>query len=128
MGEVSGKSRVAQTKGRNEPEKNDQTIGQMLRAARLNKGLSLTAISKNLKIKKSFIDAMEKERYGDLPGPTYAIGFVRSYAKLLDLDQVAIVERFRSEIAPMRPMSSSTTAPWSRASSARTPSPNPTRA
>ena len=34
-----------------------------------------------------------------LPGKTYAIGFVRSYAGYLGLDATATVERFKQEIS-----------------------------
>jgi cytoskeleton protein RodZ len=77
----------------------EERIGIQLKNARSDKNLSLTDVAQELKIRKNYLEAIEKGLFSDLPGPTYAIGFVRSYAKLLDLDQVAIVERFRSEIA-----------------------------
>lgn len=77
----------------------EERIGVQLKNARSDKNLSLTDIAEELKIRKIYIEAIENGLFSDLPGPTYAIGFVRSYAKLLDLDQTAIVERFRSEIA-----------------------------
>jgi cytoskeleton protein RodZ len=81
------------------PPAREERIGLQLKNARSDKNLSLTDVAEELKIRKIYIEAIEKGLFSDLPGPTYAIGFVRSYAKLLDLDQVAIVERFRSEIA-----------------------------
>jgi cytoskeleton protein RodZ len=77
----------------------EERIGIQLKNARSDKNLSLTDVAEELKIRKNYLEAIEQGLFSDLPGPTYAIGFVRSYAKLLDLDQVAIVERFRSEIA-----------------------------
>ncbi|HUT50854.1 MAG TPA: RodZ domain-containing protein [Alphaproteobacteria bacterium] len=77
----------------------EERIGLQLKNARRNKNLSLTDVAEELKIRKSYIEAIEKGLFSDLPGPTYAIGFVRSYAQMLDLDQAAIVDRFRSEIA-----------------------------
>jgi len=77
----------------------EERIGLQLRNARRNKNLSLTDVAQELKIKKAYIEAIEKGLFSDLPGPTYAIGFVRSYAQMLDLDRADIVERFRSEIA-----------------------------
>jgi cytoskeleton protein RodZ len=77
----------------------EERVGIRLKNARSDKNLSLTDVAQELKIRKNYLEAIEKGLFSELPGPTYAIGFVRSYAKLLDLDQVEIVERFRSEIA-----------------------------
>ena len=77
----------------------EERIGLQLKNARRDKNLSLTDVAEELKIRKEYIEAIEKGLFSDLPGPTYAIGFVRSYAQMLDLDQAAIVDRFRSEIA-----------------------------
>ncbi|MDH3234690.1 MAG: helix-turn-helix domain-containing protein, partial [Alphaproteobacteria bacterium] len=77
----------------------EERIGLQLKNARCDKNLSQTDVAEELKIRKEYIEAIEKGLFSDLPGPTYAIGFVRSYAQMLELDQAAIVERFRSEIA-----------------------------
>jgi cytoskeleton protein RodZ len=77
----------------------EERVGLQLRNARRSKNLSLTDVAQELKIRKVYIEAIEKSQFSDLPGPTYAIGFARSYAQLLDLDRDLIVERFRSEIA-----------------------------
>lgn len=76
-----------------------ETIGQDLRAARLRRGDDLATASKALKIRKDHLEALEEDRLESLPGRTYAIGFVRSYAEYLGLDSVESVERFKSEIA-----------------------------
>jgi len=80
-------------------EVGEERVGLELRNARRNKSLSLVDVAQDLKIRKTYIEAIEKSRFSDLPGPTYAVGFVRSYAQLLQLDHAAVVERFRSEIA-----------------------------
>ena len=60
--------------------------GQDLRAARLRRGDDLATVSRALKIRKDHLEAVEEDRLGGLPGKTYAIGFVRSYAGYLGLD------------------------------------------
>ena len=52
-----------------------------------------------LKIRKDHLEALEEDRLEALPGRTYAVGFVRSYADYLGLDAVHCVERFKAEIA-----------------------------
>lgn len=76
-----------------------ETVGQDLRAARIRRGDDLAAVSRVLKIRKDHLDALESDRQEDLPGKTYAIGFVRSYARYLGLDVNVLVERFKAEIA-----------------------------
>jgi cytoskeleton protein RodZ len=76
-----------------------ETVGQDLRAARIRRGDDLAAVSRALKIRKDHLDALESDRLDDLPGKTYAIGFVRSYARYLGLDATELAERFKAEIS-----------------------------
>src|SRR5579883_1441723 len=76
-----------------------ETVGQDLRAARLKRGDELAQVSRALKIRKDHLEALEEDRLEDLPGKTYAIGFVRSYARYLGLDPDRYVERFKHEIS-----------------------------
>lgn len=75
------------------------TVGQDLRAARLRRGDDLAAVSRALKIRKDHLEAIEEDRLEALPGRTYAVGFVRTYADYLGLESVETVERFKAEIA-----------------------------
>ncbi|MDE2182150.1 MAG: helix-turn-helix domain-containing protein [Alphaproteobacteria bacterium] len=74
-------------------------VGQDLRAARLRRGDDLATVSRALKIRKDHLEALEEDRIDALPGRTYAIGFIRSYADYLGLDAVQCVERFKAEIS-----------------------------
>ena len=76
-----------------------ETVGQELRAARLRRGDEIAQVSRALKIRKDHLEALEEDRLEDLPGKTYAIGFVRSYARHLGLDAGQYVERFKQEIS-----------------------------
>jgi len=72
-------------------------VGAELRAARLRLGLALPDVVAKLRIKLSFLEAVEDGRLDDLPGPVYAVGFARAYAVLLGLDAGAVARRFRPE-------------------------------
>lgn len=76
-----------------------ETVGQDLRAARLRRGDEIAQVSRALKIRKDHLEALEEDRLEDLPGKTYAIGFVRSYARHLGLDSAQYVERFKQDIS-----------------------------
>jgi cytoskeleton protein RodZ len=75
------------------------TVGQDLREARLRRGDDLASVSRVLRIRKDHLEALEEDRLEALPGRTYAIGFVRSYADYLGLDAPACVDRFKIENA-----------------------------
>ncbi|HXR96163.1 MAG TPA: RodZ domain-containing protein [Rhizomicrobium sp.] len=75
------------------------TVGQELRAARLRRGDDLATVSRALKIRKDHLEAVEEDKLESLPGKTYAIGFVRSYAGYLGLDAADMVERYKQEIS-----------------------------
>lgn len=75
------------------------TVGQDLRAARLRLGDDLATVSGVLKIRKDHLEALEEDRLEALPGRTYAVGFVRSYATYLGLDAREYLERYKEEIA-----------------------------
>jgi cytoskeleton protein RodZ len=76
-----------------------ETVGQDLRTARLRRGEDLATVSRALKIRKEHLDAVEEDRIDNLPGKTYAIGFVRTYAGYLGLDVAVMVQRFKEEIS-----------------------------
>ena len=77
-------------------------IGGWMRAARLRLGLTVDDVSATLRIRKTFIEAIEAGRSGDLPGMTYAIGYVRSYANFLKLDANATIEQFKREASGLQ--------------------------
>jgi cytoskeleton protein RodZ len=74
-------------------------VGADLCAARERLGWSLDAVSAGLRIRLSFLVALEQGRIADLPGNAYAIGFLRTYAATLGLDPDELTRRFRSEAA-----------------------------
>jgi cytoskeleton protein RodZ len=73
-------------------------VGQILKKARLEKGMRLTQIVQQLNISQSYIQAIENGKINELPKEqTYTIGFVKSYAHAVDLDAEEIVDKFKQE-------------------------------
>lgn len=72
-------------------------VGPTLRAAREAMGKTLPECAKLLRIRQPFLEALEEGRHRDLPGGTYAAGFLRTYAEFLSLDSEEMVRRFRQE-------------------------------
>ena len=65
-------------------------ISTMLAEERGRQGVDQREVAASLRIRLSYIQAIEDGRFGDLPGPTYAIGFIRAYASYLGLDDEAL--------------------------------------
>ena len=74
-------------------------IGAELVSARTALGLSVADVAQHLKFAARHIEAMEQERFEDLPSGTFARGMVRSYARLLKLDAELLVGRMAARVA-----------------------------
>lgn len=87
---ASSKSTIKKTTSR--------SVGQILKKARLEKGIRLTQIVQQLNISQAYIQAIENGKINELPKEqTYTIGFVKSYAQAVDLDPEEIIEKFKQE-------------------------------
>lgn len=75
----------------------ESALGAELREVREGLGQDLHQISSVLNIRVAYLEAIEEGRFDDLPGSTYALGFVRAYAAQLGLDPDAVIERFKHE-------------------------------
>jgi cytoskeletal protein RodZ len=73
-------------------------IGAQLRAAREAKGLSLEQVAAETRIPQRHLVAIEADDFTKLPGRTYAVGFSRTYAKMLGLDQDEAAAMVRAEL------------------------------
>lgn len=80
-------------------------VGEILRRTRLYYKQTIPDIERALRIKVAQIEAIESGRYEKLPGRTYTIGFIRTYAEYLGLDGNKIVEMFKAQsgIPAMKP-------------------------
>ncbi len=74
-------------------------IGSTLREARVRRTLTLQQVEEDTKIRVKYIQAMENEEYDVMPGPTYIMGFLRSYSSYLGLDPEVIIAEYRSRAA-----------------------------
>ena len=61
-------------------------LGETLRRARLSKNVTFEDAERVTRIRREYLEALEKEDFGRLPAPVYARGFLRSYAGYLGLD------------------------------------------
>ncbi|MCW3148560.1 helix-turn-helix domain-containing protein [Stutzerimonas stutzeri] len=68
--------------------------GETLRTARESKGWSLASVAQQLNLSERSLTQIEAGDFSQLPGHTFARGYVRAYAKLLGLDQNRLVQEF----------------------------------
>jgi cytoskeleton protein RodZ len=73
-------------------------VGRLLRRQREEYNQDLRSVAEATRIRYAYLHAIEEGRFGDLPGLTYAVGFVRTYADYLGLDEEEIVTRFKEEV------------------------------
>jgi len=85
--------------GSDQPERRAHAVGALLRARREELDLDIEVIGEALRIKPIFLAALEQGLTRDLPGPTYAIGFVRAYAHYLGFDSERVLEVYKAEAA-----------------------------
>ncbi|HMM37736.1 MAG TPA: helix-turn-helix domain-containing protein [Desulfovibrio sp.] len=65
-------------------------LGELLRAERERKSLSLKQVMESTKISRRILVALEEGDRKNLPHPVYAKGFVRNYARILGLDDTEL--------------------------------------
>jgi len=70
------------------------TFGEHLRREREMRGVSLDEVSQATRIGTRFLEALEGERWKDLPGGVFNRGFLRSIARYLGLDEEALVAEY----------------------------------
>lgn len=75
-----------------------QSVGTTLRECREERGEDLRYVAQMLRIRYPYLRAIEEGLVDELPGRTYAIGFVRTYAEHLGLDAKELVVRFKAEV------------------------------
>jgi cytoskeleton protein RodZ len=73
------------------------SVSESLRGRRIECGLEIDYVAQILRIRPAVLIAIENGKFDELPGPAYAVGFVRSYATYLGLDAEALVLRFKTE-------------------------------
>jgi cytoskeleton protein RodZ len=83
---------VAQDRSSDELE----TPGRRLRSAREARGLEIERVAQMLHLKPAALSAIEADDYSALPGPVFARGYIRNYARLLDLDEEPLLRRLSS--------------------------------
>lgn len=87
------------------------TIGQQFKAAREAKGVTEADAGSATNIMTKTIEALEADDFSIMAAPTYAKGFIRLYAKYLDIDPNPLIEEYIELHAPPPPAFGETARP-----------------
>lgn len=71
-----------------------RAVGRLLRDQREGRGLNLVDIEKDLRIRRSHIEAIEEGRFDKLPGAAYVPAFLRAYAAYVGLDPEKVLTAY----------------------------------
>lgn len=74
-----------------------KTAGELLRAKREEKELEIVTIAAKIKVKPEYLESLEKSDFNALPTSTVTKGFLRNYAKALNLNPDTILAMYRRD-------------------------------
>jgi cytoskeletal protein RodZ len=80
-----------------------KTVGDKLREAREGLGLTLADIANKTRVPMRHLEAIETNRLEGMASPAYAVGFAKTYAREVGLDEKAIAAEMRQN--PQMPLS-----------------------
>jgi cytoskeleton protein RodZ len=75
-----------------------ERVGDRLRTARMKAGLDLSDIATRTRVPLRHLQAIESGDYSTLPSTTYCVGFVKSYARAVELDEAELARDLRGEL------------------------------
>jgi cytoskeleton protein RodZ len=71
-----------------------QTLGEKLRQAREERGISISEVAEQTRISPHYLELIENDDYRTLPGGIFNKGFVKSYAKYVGIDEVEALQDY----------------------------------
>jgi cytoskeleton protein RodZ len=83
-----------------EPAKVEIGVGRELRTARLERGMNIEDVARQLRISVRQVTALEEDDYDNVASGTFLRGFVRNYAKLLQMDAAPLLQRLEQSLPP----------------------------
>ncbi|MEW8236925.1 MAG: RodZ domain-containing protein [Candidatus Thiodiazotropha taylori] len=73
----------------------EQGPGSLLKKARERQQMSAASVAAQLHLQSNIIDALERDDYDNLPGPVFVQGYLRNYARLVGLQEDAVVAAYQ---------------------------------
>ncbi|MBN2886793.1 MAG: helix-turn-helix domain-containing protein [Chromatiaceae bacterium] len=70
--------------------------GRRLREQRQARGLDIERIASQLHLRRELVEAIEEDDYTKLPDPVFTAGYMRNYARLLNIDPTPVIAAYRA--------------------------------
>ena len=70
------------------------SVGQILRQHREAKNMSIEEIARATRVPMSSVERIESDQFDELPGEVFVRGFLKSYARAVDLDPDEVLARY----------------------------------
>jgi cytoskeleton protein RodZ len=77
--------------------------GEILKERREALGVDIQEVATILKISSKYLSAIENDNFDDLPVTVYTIGYIRCYAKYLEVDADPVIAKFTSHLSSPKP-------------------------
>ncbi len=85
---------ISRKNGLEAEEVSQEPIGCIMRGERHTLGLTLEGVHQKLKVRPEIIDAIENNDIDSIGRPQYVSGYIRSYAKMLNLNPDEVISEF----------------------------------
>ncbi|MBI4039410.1 helix-turn-helix domain-containing protein [Candidatus Daviesbacteria bacterium] len=79
-----------------------QRVSDVLKSARIKKGLSQEQVEKDIKIRLTVLQNLEEGRFDRLPSATFVRGFIKNYGDYLGLSSDFLLALYRREASPAK--------------------------
>jgi len=74
-----------------------KSLGEILKKARLERALSIKDVERLTKIRAKYLEALEDGHYEKLPADVYVKGFLKTYSRILMLDEKKVIQLYKRE-------------------------------
>lgn len=80
-----------------------ESPGRRLRVLRQSKGWEIERVATQLHLRPRLVEALEQDRFQELPGPVFVLGYLRNYARLLGIDPEPLIGAYRAANPSVEP-------------------------
>ncbi|HLG18905.1 MAG TPA: helix-turn-helix transcriptional regulator [Bdellovibrionota bacterium] len=81
------------------PTPAELNFGAYLRRERILRGITRNEIARVTKVRPEYVEALEGNRFAELPPRAFVVGFLRVFARHVGLNGDEVVNRFLTELA-----------------------------
>ncbi|MBP7700621.1 helix-turn-helix domain-containing protein [Candidatus Woesebacteria bacterium] len=74
-----------------------KTIGEALKEERVSHRLLIEDLSKRTRIRVNYLEALEENRFSELPSTTFVKGYIKTYAKIFGFDHKPLIAMLRRD-------------------------------